>query len=84
MILRVDVLAPEEQSPRDWETVESGSQSAADDVTGVSVTILVQSLLVKESVILHVMVEPSDTDWVIEVFGDPAVTVTLDPLLCVW
>ena len=29
------------------------------------------------------MVEPSDTDWVIEVFGDPAVTVTLDPLPCV-
>ena len=39
-----------------------GSQSTVDDETGVSVVMLVKSLLVNESVILHVIVEPSGTD----------------------
>ena len=42
-------------------------QETSSLVDCVSALILVKSLEVKESVILHVIVEPSDTDWVIDV-----------------
>ena len=61
VIVKVDVAALLLQLKAcDIETF--GSQSTVEDETGVSVVMFVKSLLVSESVILHVMAEPSGTD----------------------
>ena len=61
VIVKVDVAALLLQLKAcDIETF--GSQSTVEDDTGVSVVMFVKSLLVSESVILHVMAEPSGTD----------------------
>ena len=61
VIVKVDVAALLLQLKAcDIETF--GSQSTVEDETGVSVVMFVKSLLVNESVILHVIVEPSGTD----------------------
>ena len=58
MILNVETAEPLEQVPSDWVAVESGSQSTAELSLCVSVDIFVKSPDVKESVTLHIIVEP--------------------------
>ena len=60
--VKVEVTEPLVQTPKDCEAFVPILQFAADDETGVSVVMFVKSLLVSESVILHVIVEPCATD----------------------
>ena len=55
-------LPPEQVITGGFTTVESGSQSTADVSVSVSVDIFVKFPDVNESVILHIIVEPSGTD----------------------
>ena len=77
VILIVEVCAPLIHDPNEAETVESGSQSTAELVLWFSTDIFVKSSEVKESVILHLTVEPWGTDAVNEVSVDDAATERL-------
>ena len=61
-------LPPEQVIAGGLTTVESGSQSTVDVSASVSVAIFVKFPEVNESVILHIIVEPSGTEAVTLVF----------------